>query len=358
MRAAFFCYLIDPESDITGFILDWIRALASQVESLEVIALEVKDPASAGLPANVRLHSLGREKGYGRGRLFFNSQRVVNLALGRADFVLCHMMPLYAILAAPLCRLRRKPLFLWYTHAHLDLKLRTAAALADLVFTAEPESMRVATAKKRVVGHGIDTERFRPAPPRPEDGRLTVLSVGRLSPIKRPHLLIEAAKLLKEKNRLEGFRFILAGQAGTPAQEAYVHELKERVRTFGLDGAVEFRGPVPFSRVAGLYQEADCFVSMQTKKNFDKVVLEAMACGLPTVVANPSFTSLLGRQVENLLYDGNRPAQLVERLVNLARQSPAQRRAMGLELREGVRAGHELNRLMARIAAEAASLRG
>ena len=163
-RGAFFCVLIDPGHDIAGFVLDWIRALAARLERLEVVALEVADQAGAGLPENVRVHSLGKEKGLSRPRLLMNSQTALSRALSRADFLFCHMMPVYALVSAPLCRAKGIPLMLWYTHQHVDLKLRLAVRAADLIVTAAPESMRVPTPNKRVLGHGIDTDKFSPGP--------------------------------------------------------------------------------------------------------------------------------------------------------------------------------------------------
>ncbi len=111
-RGAFFCALIDPSHDIAGFVLDWIRALAARLERLEVVALEVVDQAGADLPENVRVHSLGKERGYARPRLLLQSQLALARALARADFLFCHMMPVYALVSAPLCRIRNIPLLL------------------------------------------------------------------------------------------------------------------------------------------------------------------------------------------------------------------------------------------------------
>ncbi|MBW1711891.1 MAG: glycosyltransferase family 4 protein [Deltaproteobacteria bacterium] len=353
-RAAIFCVLIDPGHDIAGFVLSWIKGLARRVDSLEVIALEVVDAQGAGLPANVRLTSLGKEKGFGRPRLLVNSQRAVWRAMDRADFLLCHMMPVYALAAGPICRLKGKPLLLWYTHQHVDLKLRAAVRAADRVLTAVPESMRVPTAKKRVLGHGIDTDRFCPGPDRPRSGPLRVVSVGRLSPVKRLEVLVEAAEKLKAWGRLEDFRFSLVGQEGEPFQKAYTQAVKDRIKESGLEGVFEFTGSIPYAGVADSFRQADLFVSMQEQRGLDKAVLEAMACGLPVVVANRSFVPLLGDQAGRLVYPPDQPQALAQKLIDLAQVPAGQRRALGLDLRAKVQAEHDLGRLMDRILNEAA----
>jgi len=357
MRAAFFCVLVDPADDIAGFILDWIRALAARLESLEVVVLEDRTAARpVDLPANVRLHSLGKEKGSGRARLLLASQVALGRALGRADFLLCHMMPLYALVSWPLCRLRGRPLFLWYTHQHVDLKLRAAVRLADRVFTAAPESMRLATDKKRVLGHGINTARFSPGPPDRDGDRLRVVTVGRISPVKRLEVLIEAAEKLKEMGELDSFEFKVIGREGTPAQRPYVEGLRARIEAAGLGQAFDLAGHLPYARIDRAYRAADVFVSTQEQRGLDKAVLEAMASGLPAVVANESFRPLLAGQAEALLYPADQPAALAERLLGLSRLAAAERRRLGLELRERVRAGHDLERFMDRILEEARGL--
>ncbi len=353
MRGAWFCQKIDPDDDLLGFSLDWIAAMAARLERLDVIALEARP---ADLPRNVRVFSLGKEKGHGRLRRLLASQRALARTMSRADFLLCHMMPVYTLVSAPVCRLKGKPLLLWYTHQHVDLKLKAAVALADLVFTAVDESLGVATAKKRVVGHGVDAARFRPGAPADREGPLTVLSVGRLSPVKRLEVLIEAAAKLKEQGRLDRFRFLVVGGEPRPEQRAYADRIKARIAQAGLDGAFEFRGRTPYREVAEVYRRADVFVSTQESRGLDKAVLEAMASGLPTVVANQSFEPLLGEAADDLLFPADRPAELAARLVDLAERPGRVRRELGLRLRERVVAEHELGRLMDRILAEIEAL--
>jgi glycosyltransferase involved in cell wall biosynthesis len=347
MRGAFFCVTVDPADEGTaGFVLDWIRVMAARLDSLDVIALETH-PAT--LPSNVRVLSLGKEMGLNRPRLFINSQKHLLTALDRADFLFCHMMPLYVLVSMPVARLRSKPIILWYTHNQTDLKLKMAVKIVDLVFSASEETMNVPTSKKRVFGHGIDTERFYPGPLREDQGPLKVVSIGRLSPRKRIEALIGAAEAIKDKGQIDRFRFILFGQEGRPEQQGYVRELQDHIRRSGLEEVFHFKGAVPFSQVLNCYHQADIFVSTQLTTGLDKAVLEAGACGLPVVACHSSFAPLLTDQAELLFCPGGDPNLLARRLLRLAEFNPQQRREIGLKLRDRVRKGHDLGRLMDKI---------
>src|SRR5204863_304469 len=78
----------------------------------------------------------------GRGLAF---ERALGRSLGGADAVLVHMVPTFLTLAAPLAKVRRVPLLLWYTHWHASRSLRLAARLADRVLSVDRTSFALAT---------------------------------------------------------------------------------------------------------------------------------------------------------------------------------------------------------------------
>lgn len=355
MRGIWFSQKIDPADDLLGFVCDWVSALAARLDGLDVIALEAH-PADLG--ENVRVFSLGKEQGAGRAGYLLQSQRALLSRLGRADFVLCHMIPLYALISAPLAKLTRTPLTMWYAHNHVDLKLKAAIAASRLVFTSVPQSMPIQTPKRRVVGQGINAERFKPAPVEPDRGPFTAVTVGRISPRKRLEVLVEAAEILKSRGRLDDFRLLIIGREGLDEQAAYAAELKQRVADSGLGGAVEFRGHLPHAQVPDLLRTCRAFVSMQDRTGFDKAVLEAMACGLPTVVSHDCYLPLLGEAAPRLHYRAGDATALADRLIALADTDPAARRELAEGPRSRVLAEHELGRLMDRILDEIRPLTG
>ena len=131
--------VIDPGSDVLGFVPGWIRALGRRVERLYVLAGRV---VPCDLGPNVEVMSLGKEEGKGRltrlARFFLGIKHAVSRR--GADVIFAHMNPEYVIAAAPVSR---APVVLWYTHTAVTKKLKLAVRLARLVVTATGESFGV-----------------------------------------------------------------------------------------------------------------------------------------------------------------------------------------------------------------------
>ena len=275
MRLLIVTQTVDSEDPLLGFFHRWIEEFAKHVERVEVICLKEGHHI---LPTNVRIHSLGKERG-ARGRATY-ALRFLSLAWRlRHDYdaVFVHMNPEYVVLAGPLWRLLNKPIALWYTHKTVNLKLRIAVFFAHTVLTASAESFRLRTKKVRILGHGIDTNFFSP-----NLGVMrgsTVLSAGRLSPIKRHDLVIRAAKHFPNEVRIAG-------------DGPEMQNLKNLAESLSLSSSVRFLGPQTQKELREEYRRAGVFVHASETGSLDKVVLEALACGLPVITTSPALKQL------------------------------------------------------------------
>jgi len=291
MHLLFITQKVDRADWLLGFTHGWIKSLAKHVEQLTVICLA---QGETDLPPNVRVISLGKERGVGRLGRAIKFIQVVAATIREADGVFAHMSPIFAIAAAPFTKFHRKHLVLWYTHRGVDFKLRLATALCDTVVTASPESFQLPTPKLRVLGHGIDPDQFSPkaraGSPDPAQGAPLILAVGRLSPIKRYELLIAAVKLLRARG--VNVRCVIAG-GDPPGDRTYGDSL----RAMG-HGVVEFVGSVPHAQIAAWYHRCSVAVNLCPTGGLDKAVLEAIFCGCPIVVTNRGFALLLGEEGE------------------------------------------------------------
>ena len=178
----------------------------------------------------------------------------------------------------------------------------------------------------RVAYYGIDVEGFTPAES-PPTGRPVVMFFGRVAHQKGVDLLIEAAKIVKGR----GVDFTLRVVGGTwlgpgvPQLTPYEQELRELAKPLGSDAV--FDPPVSRSAIAAeIRKSAVVCVPSRWDEPFGMVVLEALACGVPTIASNrggipeaagdaaiyfdPSDVQALAGHLERLLRDPAERARL------------------------------------------------
>ncbi|MFL5542789.1 MAG: glycosyltransferase family 4 protein, partial [Longimicrobiaceae bacterium] len=327
MRLLLFNLTMDADHPILGFASHWVAAIAARVESVDVLTLST---GRLELPANVRVHSVGKERGYGRPRMVVEFYRhLLRLTTrGRVDGCFSHMAPLFSVMAAPVLRARGIPLVTWFAHPSLTTRLKLAHAGSTRMVTSLPSAYPWRRDKLTVIGQGIDTDLFVPGPAGAGDhGVPTVLCAGRLSPAKDHPTLIRAAARLRERGA-PPFRVVILGRpAGSDT--GYADALRAQVRELGLEGVVAFEPGVPMRELVPWYQRCAVHVNLTPAGFGDKVAWEAMACGVPTLVANTDFAETLGRCADELLFTHGSAESLAEKLVAVMALPPAERAAMG-----------------------------
>ncbi|MGZ4333697.1 MAG: glycosyltransferase family 4 protein [Gaiellaceae bacterium] len=352
MKLVFVTQEVDPEHAALAQTVDLVAALASRVDELAVVARRIE----VALPANASGRSFDARSRLGRTIAF---ERAVASALPGADAVLAHMVPEFALLAAPLTRVRRVPLFLWYTHWNASRALRLATGVVDAALSVDARSFPIATAKLRAIGHAIDVERFDAAPVAPHAGPLRVLAFGRTARWKGLGTLLDAVALV------DAVDLRICGPSLTSDEVAHRAELIARAEADpAVRGRARLLEPVTRDEVPGLIASADVVASPNEPRagaTLDKAVFEAAACRRPVVSTNAAFGQLLGGLPIDLLAPPRDSRALADRLDALVRARREDRLALGEELRRRVVAGHSLDhwaRAVLDVVAEVRSARG
>jgi len=175
----------------------------------------------------------------------------------------------------PLRRLYRALPYVRQTYERADLILTaTRYVEADLPYRARRRCVRFP-------GNGVDAKVFNPGSrvPAGQTEPFTVLFVGRLIPIKNPAIVVEsiARSGLGAQRRVH---LIFAGagpEAGT---------LRELVQSAGLTEQTTFAGWVPHEKLPDLYRKASVLALPSIHESGGAVLVEAMACGLPSIVVD------------------------------------------------------------------------
>ncbi len=166
------------------------------------------------------------------------------------------------------------------------LRLRLLARRADFValsreLAAEIAGAGVAAARIHVIPNGVDTTTYRPADPVERDrlrrglglgcATFTAVFVGRLHRVKNVEVLLDAMTCTPD------VELVIAGDGDLRAR------LEERAAELGVASRVRFFGMR--DDVPDILKACDAFVLPSHGEGMSNALIEAMACGLPCLVA-------------------------------------------------------------------------
>ncbi len=354
MTLLFFTRKIDTYDSRASFVTDWLLALAQNLDQLVVVCQEKGD--ATGLPQNIKIYSLGKEKGYSKIRQLLRSQALLPALIKKSDGVFIHQMPIYAAISGPWCWLFHKKLIQWYTHKAVDWRLRLAHIFIDEYISASPESFRLPTKKPvHIFGHGININKFTRSSDR-VSGRMTgqkdplaiyynIISIGRISPSKDYESMIKAIFDLREQG-IDNLKLTIIGAPALAEGFDYSQKLQALVESMNLKGRVEFAGGLPQSAVIPYLQSADLFINLSDTGSLDKAVLEAMAAGCLVLTSNESFRPILPKE---LFVTKDRPAILADQIKYLMSLPEEAKEKFRQQLRQEVTTRHNLSDLVKKI---------
>ncbi len=236
----------------------------------------------------------------------------------------------------------------------VDARKISQSVLADrargaaCVIACNPDvagELRRAGAAVNLIPHGVDLERFRPAPP-PQAGVLTILAVGRLVEKKGfPVLLNAAARMLAP------FRLRIVGDGPLRA------DLEAQIARLRLGDRVELAGPRTHDDLPAEFAAAHIVVvpSIQDSKGdrdgLPNVVLEAMASGRALVASDVGAvaSAVVDGRTGVLVEPGD--AEALAGALEFLVDQPDMRERLGREARARVQADYELHSCTARLRA-------
>lgn len=133
--------------------------------------------------------------------------------------------------------------------------------------------------------------------------------LGRRYPMKRIELLIQSIYLIKQS--VPNLKLTLSGKC----KPGYMKKLTKLTNKLGLSDSINFSGPVSENDKTKLLAENWVHVHPSVKEGFGLTVLEAAACGTPTVAfAVPGLKDIIRDDVNGLLVTDNTATALAHTL--------------------------------------------
>lgn len=278
---------VDSQDPILGFFHRWIEEFALHCESVVVIGHSVGEYS---FPSNVSVASLHKEKGTSKFSQIMRFRSLIRQHKNEYDSVFVHMTPIWIVLGADFWMRSKKQMYLWYEARGTRWPLRVALRFVRKVFSASAHGMPLQSAKSVVVGHGIDTDIFRPGTS--ERDSHSLISVGRFTEAKRLDVIIDAFSTFPEE-----YQLYLYGATLTPADTKLQLALEQQVERLGATGRVHFDS-VTQEQLIPVLQKAHCFLHASTT-SLDKAVLEAMACGCVVVSCAEAVQPVLPAELQS-----------------------------------------------------------
>jgi glycosyltransferase involved in cell wall biosynthesis len=323
-KAVFVTQQIDPAHPNLGAATGLVRGLANEVDEVVVLALRAVPGA---LPLNCRIREFGATSQVLRGAKF--AEALSQELVPRPRIVIAHMSPIYAVLAAPVCRPLGVPIVLWFTHWRPSPTLRVAERVSSAIATVDTSSFPFASHKVHAIGHGVDVSTL-PCRTRSEDATFRLLALGRTSPAKGLEDVIDGVRRVRAAGldaRLE-----IRGPSETDEERAH------RARLVDLSGdGVAVEDAVPHSELPRVFANTDLLVNAAAEGSLDKSVFEACASCVPVLASNPGFAGLLPPE---LLFARGDAADIAGKVTAFAARSAVERAALGHELRARVERNH------------------
>ena len=127
----------------------------------------------------------------------------------------------------------------------------------------------------------IPFEDFRPQLDIDED-TFVLVTLGRNSPVKRMKLLFQALKVLKKSEY--DILCLCIGPETNLRNLAQTYDVEEMVRIVGPLVPDPEKDNPPLPRLINLLRSADLFVSCSYVESFNSSALDALACGIPSLV--------------------------------------------------------------------------
>jgi colanic acid/amylovoran biosynthesis glycosyltransferase len=196
----------------------------------------------------------------------------------------------------------------------LATKIRACRFVTGISYFAQSQMMQLVGyehwSRFEVVPLGIFPEDYEAAPFRDDPQPFEISCVGRLTPFKAQHILLESIHRLRRAGRNVRLRLVGDG----PDRKS----LESRIAQLGLGDAVIVEGWKNQAEVRELYKHADVFALASSAEGVPVVLMEAMAMRIPCIATRiTGVPELIRDGIDGLLVTPSDPGELTAAIARL-----------------------------------------
>ena len=308
MKLLIFAQKIDVNDPVLGFFHRWVVEFSKKCESIIVICLY---KGEYNLPNNVKVLSLGKENGESKIKYILNLYKYIWNERKNYQSVFVHMNQEYILLAGLFWRIFGKKIYMWRNHHAGNILTDIASFFCEKVFCTSKFSYTAKYSKTEIMPVGVDLEIFKPNDNIKRISK-SILSIGRISPSKSIHILVDVVKKINDQN-------IKVDVYGDPIPKdiQYYNELKEKAGSL-----INFYKGIPNTETVDVYSAHDIFVNLSSSGMYDKTIFEAMACGCIVIASNDN---LRGEISDDLIFKQGDTDELKNKIVRVMNYSEKER---------------------------------
>jgi len=307
-------FIFNLETDLNSQVLsaahDWVEAFANNFDEVMVFSTHV---GRIELPDNVKVMEIGG------GSLKRRVIALVKLCLAyaqifkwrRQSVVFHHMSPRTALILGLFIKAIHVPQGLWYSHNHASTSLRLSKIFMSHLFSSTKDALPVKSTKSKFVGHGIKVERFASLDIQKERQALSIISVGRIVPVKHLEEITQVSTL-QPNSEGKKIKITLLGPQPDPTYLAGLQSLYQK-----LDLDLVIVPPVSYESVVD-YLTNNYFFFTGTPKSVDKAAIEAAIAGCFVVSTNMAALESTGMNEVWSSLGHNPPRQISEQVFMLS----------------------------------------
>ena len=197
------------------------------------------------------------------------------------------------IFARDILRLPVKLVFTTAAQRRHSLVPRWLISRMDAVIATTPEAASFVPESRAVVPHGVDIDRFQPAPSRSDawartgyPGTAGIAAIGRIREEKGTDRFVTA--MISALPHLPGYTALVLGKAA-PEHMQFLAKLKAQVAAAGLSDRILFPGEIDAANMPNLVSGLSLLVALPRYEGYGVTPLEAMACGVPFVASDAGW---------------------------------------------------------------------